>query len=199
MAIQLRVACKINDIIDYDSHKMKNRLLSFLFVGFFLCAAARGDSHECVYTMYVKTGSIINGGTDSKISVTLGDSTGRTVWIPNIRRWGLMGSTHDYFERGNLDAFTGRGPCIGTPICTLNLISDGSGDHHGWYCDSVEVTSIGLHRRCSQSTFFVDQWLALDAPPYQLSAVLDHCNRTLPHHDGKLILRSRDPKISSSI
>ncbi|CAL0329439.1 unnamed protein product [Lupinus luteus] len=156
--------------------KMKNEyelLLPIVFVGLFLCSAA--DSNECVYSMYVKTGSIIDGGTDSKISITLADSTGRSVWIPNMIQWGLMGSTHDYFERGNLDAFTGRGPCIASPICRLNLTSDGLGNQPGWYCDSVEVTSTGPHKGCSQTTFYFDRWLALDVPPYRLNAIIDNC------------------------
>ncbi|KAK2653478.1 hypothetical protein Ddye_013334 [Dipteronia dyeriana] len=64
---------------------------------------------DCVYTFYVKTGSIIRGG---NISITLGDPSGRLVWVPNLRSWGLMGPNHDYFECGNIDIFGGRGPCV---------------------------------------------------------------------------------------
>ncbi|KAG9151537.1 hypothetical protein Leryth_019734 [Lithospermum erythrorhizon] len=130
---------------------------------------------ECVYTLYVRTGSIIRAGTDSIISVILGDASGKSVWIPNLQDWGLMGPNHDYFERGNTDIFTGLGKCISQPICRLNLTSDGSGDHHGWFCDYVELSSSAPYRSCSQSTFYVNQWLANDVPPYKLSAYVDGC------------------------
>lgn len=130
-----------------------------------------------MYTLYIQTGGIIGAGTNSRISATLGDSSGRSVWIQNLRDWGLMGPNYDYFERGNLDIFSGRGPCISHPVCRLNLTSDGSGTHHGWFCDFVELTSTGPHKACTQSLFYVDQWLATDAPPYQLTAVLDGCQR----------------------
>ncbi|KZV51909.1 lipoxygenasey domain-containing protein 1-like [Dorcoceras hygrometricum] len=131
--------------------------------------------NECVYTLYVQTGSVIKAGTDSKISVNMGDSTGNSVWISNLRNWGIMGPDHDYFERGNSDIFTGLGPCIESPICRLNVTSDGSGAHHGWFCDQIEVTSTGPHKGCSKSIFYVYRWLATDAPPYELSAFLDGC------------------------
>lgn len=87
-----------------------------------------------------------------------------------------MGPSHDYYERGNIDIFSGRGPCIGTPLCRLNLTSDGSGKHHGWYCDYIEVTSTGPHKQCSQTIFYVNQWLATDVAPFQLTAQLDGCS-----------------------
>ncbi|KAK9265834.1 hypothetical protein L1049_027279 [Liquidambar formosana] len=142
--------------------------------------------NACVYTLYVKTGSVIKAGTDSKIGITLGDASGRSVWVPNLESWGLMGPKHDYYERDNLDIFSGRGPCIGAPLCRLNLTSDGSGSHHGWYCDSVEVTSTGPHKQCSKSIFYVEQWLATDAPPFQLTAYLDGCKMwNTPPKQGK--------------
>ncbi|XVF54941.1 hypothetical protein PTKIN_Ptkin05aG0221300 [Pterospermum kingtungense] len=149
--------------------------LSITFIALLFSVAAADYSDDCVYTLYVKTDSIIKAGTDSKISVTLGDSQGRSVWVPDLQSWGLMSPSHDYFERGNLDVFSGQGRCIASPICRLNLTSDGSGPHHGWYCDYVEVTSTGPQRACSQTVFYVDRWLAADAPPFQLTAVLDGC------------------------
>ncbi|XP_028753503.1 PLAT domain-containing protein 3-like [Neltuma alba] len=154
---------------------MKSCQLSFLCLALLLAAVSADSDRDCVYTLYVKTGSIIKGGTDAKISVTLSDASGRSVSVPNLRSWGLMGPTHDYFERGNHDIFSGRGPCIGSPVCRLNLTSDGAGAHHGWFCDYVEVTSTGPHKPCSQSMFYVDQWLADDAPPFDLTAVIDGC------------------------
>ncbi|OVA03834.1 PLAT/LH2 domain [Macleaya cordata] len=136
------------------------------------------DAEKCVYTLYVKTGPLITSGTDSKISVTLGDAAGKSVWIPNLEDWGLMGPTHDYFETGNLDIFSVRGPCIPTPICRLNITSDGWGPNPGWYCEYVEVTSTGPHIKCSDSTFYVEQWLAIDVPPYKLTSIIDGCDTT---------------------
>ncbi|EOY22838.1 Lipase/lipooxygenase [Theobroma cacao] len=155
---------------------MKDHWLSLILLVLLLSMAAGDSSNDCVYTLYVKTGSVIKAGTDSKISVTLGDSLGRSVRVSDLKSWGLMTPSHDYYERGNLDIFSGRGRCIGSSICRLNLTSDGSGSHHGWYCDYVEVTSTGPHKACSQTVFYVDQWLAGDAPPFQLTAILDGCS-----------------------
>ncbi|EEF51583.1 PLAT domain-containing protein 3 [Ricinus communis] len=154
---------------------MKSLPIAVLLLLALFSAAREDHDDECVYTLYVKTGSIIKAGTDSKISLTLGDSQGRSVWVTDLESWGLMGPKHDYYERGNLDIFSGRGRCIGTPICRLNLTSDGSGPHHGWYCDYIEVTSTGLHKECSQTIFYVDQWLATDVAPYKLTAEIDGC------------------------
>ncbi|RWR89884.1 PLAT domain-containing protein 3-like protein [Cinnamomum micranthum f. kanehirae] len=135
-----------------------------------------GDDYSCVYMVYIRTGSIFKGGTDSIISLTLNDNRGGTVQISNLEAWGgLMGPGHDYFERGNLDIFSGRGPCLGAPICAMNLTSDGSGPHHGWYCNYVEVTTTGPHVPCRQQLFTVEQWIARDAPPYELTAIRDKC------------------------
>ncbi|CAA0834553.1 Lipase/lipooxygenase- PLAT/LH2 family protein [Striga hermonthica] len=163
--------------------------LSLPLLSAFLLSVSASSSSECVYTLYVQTGSIIKAGTDSNITLTLGDSKGQSVWIQNLKDWGLMGRKHDYFERANLDIFTGRGPCIGAPICRLNVTSDGSGPHPGWFCDFIEVTSTGPHKGCSQSIFYVDQWLATDAPPYQLSAVLDGCKDKAQFGNGPLAVR----------
>lgn len=159
---------------------MKGTLcLSIIFIALFFSADANGfyggGGGDCVYALYVKTGSIMKAGTDSKISLTLGDAQGRSVWVPDLQPWGLMEPKHDYYERANLDIFSGRGPCISAPICRLNLTSDGQGSHHGWYCDYVEVTSTGPHKECSQTIFYVDQWLAADVSPFKLTALLDGC------------------------
>nr|DAD40311.1 TPA_asm: hypothetical protein HUJ06_014634 [Nelumbo nucifera] len=86
-----------------------------------------------------------------------------------------MESGHNYFERGNLDVFSGRGRCLNTPVCAMNLTSDGSGPHHGWYCNYVEVTSTGAHMGCAQQLFTVEQWLATDTNPYELTAIRNYC------------------------
>ncbi|EHA8586839.1 PLAT domain-containing protein 3 [Cocos nucifera] len=134
------------------------------------------DEYQCVYTVYIRTGSIWKGGTDSVISLVLVGSDGWGVSITDIESWGgIMEAGHNYFERGNLDIFSGRGPCLSTPPCWMNLTSDGSGSHHGWYCNYVEVTTTGPHMGCAQQLFTVEQWLATDTSPYQLYATRDYC------------------------
>jgi hypothetical protein len=132
--------------------------------------------NQCVYTVYVRTGSIWKGGTDSTIGVTLLGADGTGIRIRDLAGWGgLMGAGHDYYERGNLDIFSGRGPCMSQAPCAMNLTSDGTGAHHGWYCNYLEATVTGPHLGCAQQLFTVEQWLATDASPYRLYAVVDKC------------------------
>ncbi|KAL6845740.1 hypothetical protein ACP4OV_024315 [Aristida adscensionis] len=171
---------------------MKTLCSCLLFLVFFAAAAyasSRGGAvvaggggvasdpeNKCVYTVYVRTGSIWKGGTDSAIGVTLLGDDGAGVRIADLERWGgLMGAGHDYYERGNLDIFSGRGPCMRRAPCWANVTSDGAGAHHGWYCNYVEVTATGPHMGCAQTLFTVEQWLATDAPPYRLYSVVDNC------------------------
>lgn len=130
-----------------------------------------------MYTVYIRTGSILKAGTDSLISLTLYDADGYGILIRNLEAWGgLMGPDYDYFERGNLDIFSGRGPCLTGPVCLMNLTSDGSGPHHGWYCNYVEVTTTGAHIPCAQQLFTVEEWLATDRSPYKLTVIRNLCN-----------------------
>nr|ACU19515.1 unknown [Glycine max] len=154
---------------------------ALLLVVFWLCFLARVRSDEdCVYTVYVRTGSIIKGGTDSVIGLKLYDKSGYGIYITNLEAWGgLMDPGHNYYERGNLDIFSGRGPCLEAPVCEANLTSDGSGPHHGWYVNYVEVTTTGVHAPCSQQQFTFEQWLATDTSPYQLWAVRNNCPNNL--------------------
>ncbi|KAA8530877.1 hypothetical protein F0562_005499 [Nyssa sinensis] len=159
-----------------------------LFIILSVATVVRSDD-DCVYTAYVRTGSIIKGGTDSIISLTLYDANARGIRVPNLEAWGgMMGPGHHYFERGNLDIFSGRGPCLTGPVCWMNLTSEGSGAHHGWYCNYVEVTSTGPHIPCAQQLFTVEQWLARDASPYELTAIRNNCvsgdgmDRRSDHH-----------------
>ncbi|GMP26131.1 hypothetical protein CsSME_00002707 [Camellia sinensis var. sinensis] len=160
---------------------------------------------DCVYTAYIRTGSIIKGGTDSIISLTLYDEDGWGIRISNLEAWGgLMGPNHDYFERGNLDIFSGKGPCLNGPVCSMNLTSDGSGPHHGWYCNYVEVTTTGPHKPCSQQLFTVEQWLATDTSPYELTAIRDNCgwdgSKALDHADRVRVIDGGDvPVVSASM
>ncbi|KAI3949354.1 hypothetical protein MKW98_023291 [Papaver atlanticum] len=149
-------------------------LLSILLLS--LATISKSDE-DCVYTLYVRTGSIIKGGTDSKISLTLYTRKGEYINIPNIELWGgLMEPGHDYFERGNTDIFSGRGYCLKDPVCKMDLTSDGTGWGHGWFVHYVEVTSAGKHKKCGNQYFDVEQWLATDTSPYNLTAIRDNCH-----------------------
>lgn len=135
------------------------------------------DSMECVYTVFIRTGSILKAGTDANVTLELAAADGNGVGISNLPAWGgLMGQGYSYFERSNLDIFSGRGPCMEKAPCWMRLATDGTGDHHGWYCNYVEVTTTGPHKGCGQQLFTVEQWLATDAPPFKLEAVRDYCS-----------------------
>ncbi|XP_019185194.1 PREDICTED: PLAT domain-containing protein 3-like isoform X1 [Ipomoea nil] len=151
----------------------------FFFIIFFSIAVSSilgSKPPDCVYTVFVRTGSIVKAGTDSNITLTLFDADGYGIRINNLETWGgLMGPGYNYFERGNLDIFSGRGPCLSRRVCYMNLTSDGTGPHHGWYCNYVEVTVTGVHQACYQQLFTVEQWLSTDTSPYELTAIRNIC------------------------
>ncbi|MBA0793943.1 hypothetical protein Gohar_018320 [Gossypium harknessii] len=157
----------------------KQLILPFFFL-LSLSSIALSEGEDCVYTIYIRTGTIIKGGTNSVISLKLYDAKGEYVEIENLEAWGgLMGEGHDYYERGNLDIFAGRGRCLASPVCAMNLTSDGTGPQHGWYCNYVEVTMTGIHTPCSQQMFAVEQWLAFDTLPFDLTAIRNYCSAEL--------------------
>ncbi|CAI9109413.1 OLC1v1009231C1 [Oldenlandia corymbosa var. corymbosa] len=152
----------------------------FLILTSALAVCRSDDDPDCVYTFYIRTGSIWKAGTDSKITATFYDSYGYGLQIGNVETWGgQMGPDYNYFERGNLDIFSGRAPCLPGPVCALNLTSDGSGPHHGWYVNYLELTTTGVHKACAQQLFTVEQWLATDTSPYKLTAIVDNCAQSL--------------------
>ncbi|GMH23517.1 hypothetical protein Nepgr_025360 [Nepenthes gracilis] len=169
-----------------------NRIAILISLAIIARSAPNINQDDCVFTVYVRTGSIIRGGTDSIISLSLYDEYGEMTEISNLESWGgLMAQGHDYFERGNLDIFSGRGPCLSGEICGMSLSSDGSGPHHGWYCNYVEVTTTGPHTPCAQRQFTVEQWLALDTAPFELTAVRDYCPYlNLPHRKELIKIKS---------
>ncbi|KAB5556515.1 hypothetical protein DKX38_007424 [Salix brachista] len=87
---------------------------------------------------------------------------------------GLMELDHDYSERGNFEIFSGRTPCLSSPVCALSLTSDELGSGHGWNVDYVEMTTTVVHATCSQMKFTIEQWLALDTSPYELIATRNY-------------------------
>ncbi|KAE8709612.1 lipoxygenase-like proteiny domain-containing protein 1-like [Hibiscus syriacus] len=164
-------------------------ILPFFLISLPFSSIAFSDDVDCIYSMYIRTGTIIKGGTDSIISLTLYDAIGNYVNISNLEAWGgLMGAGYNYFERGNLDIFSGRGRCLTAPICAMNLTSDGSGPHHGWYCNYVEVTTTGVHTPCTQQLFTVEQWLALDIEPFDLTVIRNYCpaQTSADHHRSEM-------------
>ncbi|KAJ4966539.1 hypothetical protein NE237_018388 [Protea cynaroides] len=150
----------------------------FFFFALVLSSAIVAQCDDCVYTVLVKTGSNIKGGTDSIISLNLSSADGDSLEISNLVSWGgLGGPGRDYFERGNVDLFRGKAKCLKTPVCAMKLTSDGSGRHHGWFCKYVDVASDRAHQH-----FTVEQWLAKDAPPFELQAIRNNCSHGLKNH-----------------
>ncbi|XP_076954335.1 PLAT domain-containing protein 3-like [Bidens hawaiensis] len=177
-----------------------NRLLFTLIAVVSLVAAVRSDDPDCVYTVYVRTGSILKAGTDSNMTLTLYDASGYGIRINNLEAWGgLMGPGYNYFERGNLDIFSGRGPCLSGPPCEMNITSDGTGAHHGWYCNYIEVTTTGVHTPCAQQTFTVEQWLATDTSPYELTAVRNYCGSDSVSGNRRHVIRENDATSLASV
>ncbi|KAK1403728.1 Late embryogenesis abundant hydroxyproline-rich glycoprotein family [Heracleum sosnowskyi] len=135
-------------------------LCSYLFIFLAVASVVRSDD-ECVYTVYIRTGSVIKGGTDSKMTLTLYAADGYGIRINNLETWGgLMGPDYDYFERG-----------------------------HGWYCNYIEVTTTGAHIPCAQQLFTVEQWIALDRSPYELTAIRDYCSASNGGDVGRKMLK----------
>ncbi|XP_028790933.1 PLAT domain-containing protein 3-like [Neltuma alba] len=128
---------------------------------------------QCQYIVRVKTGDRNDAGTDSIIGLKLTSSSVNSFTVNNLQSWGIMAPGHDYFERGNLDVFSGRGTCLS--VCAVTVTSNGEGNKPGWYLDFVEITvSGGLSRKVA---FPVNQWLALDEWPRHLYATVNLCSR----------------------
>ncbi|PIN26759.1 hypothetical protein CDL12_00478 [Handroanthus impetiginosus] len=153
---------------------VKNLSLYLLILFSIFTISTSADRPECIYGIYVQTGTVPRAGTHSVISLTLSDEFAWRLEIPNLEDWGLMGPGHNYFETGQLDIFGGKGPCLAGQACGLNLTSDGSGPYHAWYCDYVKVVTFGVEKECSQEHFAVNQWLSKD-PPYKLSTAINKC------------------------
>jgi len=133
---------------------------------------------KCQYEIVVKTASIDNAGTDAQITVALSgaDGSNKRLEVTDLQSWGRMGENYNYFESGNLDLFGGSGECVPSGPCRMMLVSDNSGNKPGWYVSYVKVTQIAPDLSVFSHTFKVDQWLAVDEPPYQLYALRDDCD-----------------------
>ncbi|PHT48574.1 hypothetical protein CQW23_12782 [Capsicum baccatum] len=150
------------------------------------------EEDDFVYTVYIRISKKIKAGTDSIISLTLYDADKYGIRINNLEAWGgLMGPDYDYYERGNLDIFSGRGSCLTGSVCKMNLTSDGTGPGHGWYPNYVEVTVTGIHKECNQQNFEVEQWIATDHSPYELTFIKNLCKKK--KFDENLPVFNEDP------
>ncbi|KAL0399593.1 UNVERIFIED_CONTAM: PLAT domain-containing protein 2 [Sesamum radiatum] len=141
---------------------------------FIIC---KSDTPDCVYTVYVKTGTKENAGTDSTINLGLLDAYGNGFEMYDIKgQGGLMGPGHNYFEAENIDIFSIVGSCLANSICLMYLRSDGKGYMPGWYVEYVDVfTASKIMNRCDHEYFTVNEWLVLDEPPYNLTLYRDNC------------------------
>ncbi|KAI3797192.1 hypothetical protein L1987_32446 [Smallanthus sonchifolius] len=109
-----------------------------------------------------------------------GDDDLQSSWLPNSTVSSSISSPSSSSRPSSdpsvsSDHLFGRGPCLSGTPCEMNITSDGTGSHHGWYCNYIEVTTTGAHIPCAQQTFTVEQWLATDASPYELTAIRDYC------------------------
>lgn len=134
-----------------------------------------GILQKCVYTFFVQTGDRNNAGTDATIGLTLGDSGFRSIEVPDLSKWGLMNTHRNYFERGNLDIFSGRETCLEPPVCSLKLVSDRVGKEPAWYVDYIDVAISRPDGFCTKINFPVDQWLGNLVHPSEITILLDGC------------------------
>lgn len=133
------------------------------------------SQQNCQYTINIQTGKRRDSGTDSIIGIVLADKDGEYIEIKDLVSWGGTTPGRDYFEKGNLDTFTGTEPCLPSPVCFMRLNSDGSGNKPGWYVEFVKVTRSKTGSASKTQQFSVGQWLALSEPPRQLYAERNNC------------------------
>ncbi|KAL1536713.1 PLAT domain-containing protein 3-like [Salvia divinorum] len=137
--------------------EIKHLILSFLILSSIIYTNA--NSSDCIYTIYVQTADIPSAGTSANVSIFVGDDYKDELSISNLKDWGLMGSTHNYFRVGETDLFSLKGPCLRGPICSLIIVLSG---YDNWFCDFIEITSVALGKSCSQKHFVVNKWLDIN-------------------------------------
>ncbi|GJN27791.1 hypothetical protein PR202_gb15842 [Eleusine coracana subsp. coracana] len=140
-------------------------------------AATTASAVTCTFDIRVKTGEKLGAGTNSRVTLQVSDAGGQTLVIPDLTSWGQMGPGYDYFEFGHLDRFSGTGTCFfPNAPCQMLLYTDGKGFGPGWYVSYVQVTQLVQGSITSKMhTWTVEQWLAVDEPPYALWALRDDC------------------------
>ncbi|KAJ4902598.1 hypothetical protein Rs2_16549 [Raphanus sativus] len=155
-------------------------LQNVLFISVLIATISIVASTEnCEYTIYVKTGTRRDSGTDSIIGAVFADKDGNHIEIKDLVSWGGTTPGRDYFENSNLDIFTGTELCLPNPVCFMRLFSDNSGNKPGWYAEYVKVTWSKIGTPSKTHHFTVEQWLALSEKPYQLHAERNDCPRVI--------------------
>ncbi|XP_050216243.1 PLAT domain-containing protein 3-like [Mercurialis annua] len=150
-------------------------ILSFLICLSF-SSVVLSETCTCTYMISVKTGTMQQAGTDAVVSLKFSDLENPAVYIKDLENYGIMEFGHDYFEFDNLDFFSYTRRCFPKPVCYIELSHDNSGKYPGWYVEYVDVRSSGGYSiRETKKHFAVNQWLAKDEPPYQLSTFRDLC------------------------
>ncbi|GAB4821886.1 hypothetical protein N2152v2_008932 [Parachlorella kessleri] len=100
------------------------------------------------YELAVRTADMKGAGTDSNLRFILHGASRSSHVIP-------LPTGPGAFERGKVDHFRFRLPTVGN-LQRLELLSDGSGQNPGWFCDSVSVTESST----GTATYFLcNRWL----------------------------------------
>ncbi|RLM61843.1 lipoxygenase homology domain-containing protein 1-like [Panicum miliaceum] len=143
-----------------------------------IIAGASSSANLCLYEIVVKTAPGIEGaGTDARVYLKLSSADeSDAMEFPDLESWGWMGPGHDYFESGNMDIF-GHAPreCMAAMPCKMLLVSDGSSGKPDWYVNFVEIIQIDTDLSVVVRKFFINGWLSVNKPPYQLFAYQDLC------------------------
>jgi hypothetical protein len=101
-----------------------------------------------IYTIWIKTGDVPLGGTDSNVFIQLFGTTGYTesLYLPPEDIFA--------FEQGSVDKFILEVPDIGN-LTRCCIGQDGTADS-GWYIETVRVKDDETSR---EWTFTFNQWL----------------------------------------
>ena len=110
------------------------------------------------YTIYVTTSNIPDAGTDADVYMEMWGTKGS-------REFELDNPGHDDFEKGNTDVFSVTLPDLGE-IQRVCIRHSDTGNKPGWHLQDIRVVS----EQGEEWTFYFNQWLAKDEPPYQLRA-----------------------------
>ncbi|XP_073133286.1 PLAT domain-containing protein 1-like [Henckelia pumila] len=165
--ILLMLLCSCAAVSSYVNARFFPSLPFHQFVSFYnlkkilIWASYRKSNNieMCIYSLNIRTGSVPNAGTHSKVSATLSDANGESMVVPNLEQWGPMDQVDGYFEKGKMDFFTGQGPCTRSPICRISVSSDGSGPSPGWFCDGIDVSTGRPDGVITRKSFAINQWV----------------------------------------
>ncbi|XP_074314920.1 PLAT domain-containing protein 3-like [Silene latifolia] len=157
---------------------MANLAGAFTSLTLLLAFALLVSSQDCNYVVHLKTGDEDGAGTDARVELKLYDAQGHKVEIHNLWNHGIMESGHDYFERNTLDFFSFKNStCV--DVCKIELGQNNAGLQSGWYVSYLKVTTHYFDGHCTRNTFQLNQWLAVDEPPYSLNLKRDLCGNSI--------------------